>query len=228
MRRISAAPGRKASSEPALARVARRIASASCGSIGRASRPRYLVSTGNERPSAAITGAASRSLATRAPSIVADMTRSRKSSRRPFCTSRAKASPRSASSERSWNSSNRTAATFSSIGSSRISRVKMPSVTISIWVRREVFEPKRTRRPTVSPTFSPKVLAIRVAAARAAILRGSNTRMRRSAAQGSPPSANGTRVVLPAPGGATKTATLRPRNTAVSSGSAVSIGNGGE
>ena len=50
-------------------------------------------------------------MATRAPSIVADMTRSRKSSRRPCCTSRAKARPRSASSERSWNSSNSTAAT---------------------------------------------------------------------------------------------------------------------
>ena len=106
--------------------------------------------------------------------------------------------------------------------------MKMPSVTISIRVRREVFEPKRTRRPTVSPTFSPKVLAIRVAAARAAILRGSSTRMRRSAAHGSPPSAKGTRVVLPAPGGATKTATLLARKAAVSSGSAASIGNGGD
>ena len=46
------------------------------------------------------------------------MTRSRRSSRRPCCTSRASASPRSASSERSWNSSNSTAATPSSMGSS--------------------------------------------------------------------------------------------------------------
>ncbi len=70
----------------------------------------------------------------RAASIVADMTRSLKSSRRPCCASRASARPRSASSERSWNSSNSTAATPSSIGSSRMSRVKIPSVTISIRV----------------------------------------------------------------------------------------------
>ena len=39
VRRISAAPGRKASSEPGSARIARAIVSATCGSIGRASRP---------------------------------------------------------------------------------------------------------------------------------------------------------------------------------------------
>ena len=38
-------------------------------------------------------------------------------------------------------------------GSSRISRVKMPSVTTSMRVLRDTFEPKRTRRPTVSPTL---------------------------------------------------------------------------
>ena len=40
---------------------------------------------------------------------VADITRSLRSSRSPCCTSRASANPRSASSERSWNSSNSTA-----------------------------------------------------------------------------------------------------------------------
>ena len=39
VRRISAAPGRNASSEPVSARIARTIVSAICGSIGRASRP---------------------------------------------------------------------------------------------------------------------------------------------------------------------------------------------
>ena len=34
----------------------------------------------------------------------------------------------------------------------------MPSVTTSIRVRFDTFEPKRTRRPTVSPTFSPQRL----------------------------------------------------------------------
>ena len=66
---------------------------------------------------------------------VADITSSFRSSRRPCCTSRASARPRSASSERSWNSSNSTAATPSSDGSSRIRRVKMPSVTTSMRVR---------------------------------------------------------------------------------------------
>ena len=70
------------------------------------------------------------------------MTRSLRSSRNPCCTSRASASPRSASSERSWNSSNSTAPTPSSIGSSSTSRVKMPSVMISMRVLRETFEPK--------------------------------------------------------------------------------------
>ena len=73
----------------------------------------------------------------------------------------ASASPRSASSERSWNSSNSTAATPSSDGSSRTSRVNTPSVITSMRVRLEIFEPKRTRKPTVSPTCSPSVEAMR-------------------------------------------------------------------
>ena len=39
VRRISAVPGRNASNDPGSARVARTIASAICGSIGRVSRP---------------------------------------------------------------------------------------------------------------------------------------------------------------------------------------------
>ena len=109
-----------------------------------------------------------------------------------------------------------------------MSRVKMPSVTISIRVLRETLEPKRTRKPTVSPTRSPSVCAMRSAAARAASRRGSSTRMRRSFAQSSAASTSGTRVVLPAPGGATSTAALCARNAAVRSGSAASIGSGGE
>src|SRR5580692_6247305 len=163
----------------------------------------------------------------RAPSMVADMTRMRRSPRKPCCTSRASASPRSASSERSWNSSKITAPTPSSMGSSRISRVKTPSVMISIRVRAEIFEPNRTRNPTVSPTRSPSVCAMRSAAARAASRRGSRTRIRRVfCAQSSRASTNGIRVVLPAPGGATSTAALLPRNAAAKSGSAASIGSG--
>ena len=163
----------------------------------------------------------------RAPSMVADMTRIRRSSRKPCCTSRASARPRSASSERSWNSSKITAATPSSIGSSRISRVKTPSVMISIRVRLEIFEPNRTRNPTVSPTRSPSVCAMRSAAVRAASRRGSRTKIRRAfCAQSSRASTNGTRVVLPAPGGATSTAAVSVRSAAVKSGSAASIGSG--
>ena len=87
-----------------------------------------------------------------------------------------------------------------------MSRVKMPSVTTSMRVLRDTFEPKRTRRPTVSPTFSFSVAAIRSAAARAASRRGSSTRIFLSAAQSVSISHSGTRVVLPAPGGATRTA----------------------
>ena len=66
------------------------------------------------------------------------------------------------------------------------------------------------------------------AAARAASRRGSNTRMRLPAAQSSAASARGTRVVLPAPGGATSTAVLPSRKCAVRSGRAASIGRRGK
>ena len=154
------------------------------------------------------------------------MTRIFRSSRRPCCASRAKARPRSASSERSWNSSNRTAAIPFNSGSSRIMREKMPSVTTSMRVFFVIFDPKRTRSPTVSPVFSPSVFAMRSAAARAASLRGSSTMIFLSFAQGSSSSTSGTRVVLPAPGGATSTAASRARNAAVNAGSASSMGRG--
>ena len=81
------------------------------------------------------TGASPSSRATRAPSRVADMTRRRRSSRSPPWASSASARPRSASRQRSWNSSKSTAATPSSAGSSRIMRVNTPSVTTSMRVR---------------------------------------------------------------------------------------------
>src|ERR1700734_1708256 len=112
----------------------------------------------------------------------------------------------------------------SSIGSSRMSRVKIPSVMISMRVLRDTFEPNRTRRPTVSPTRSPSVFAMRSAAARAASLRGSSTRMRRSLTQSSLARTSGTLVVLPAPGGATSTAQLFARNAPVNSGTTASMG----
>ena len=104
----------------------------------------------------------------------------------------------------------------------------MPSVTTSMRVRFDTLEPKRTRRPTVSPTCPPKVAAMRAAAARAASRRGSSTRIFLSFAHGSSTSTSGTRVVLPAPGGATSTAASCARSAAVSSGSAASMGSGEE
>ena len=64
---------------------------------------------------------------------------------------------------------------------------------------------------------------MRSAAARAAIRRGSSTRIL-PVAHGSPFSTSGTRVVLPAPGGATSTATFDARSAAVSAGRASSMG----
>jgi len=108
-----------------------------------------------------------------------------------------------------------------------MSRVKTPSVMISIRVRLETFETYRTRKPTVSPTRSPSVCAMRSAAARAASRRGSSTRMRRAFwAHASPMRTSGTRVVLPAPGGATSTAAFCARSAAVKPGNAASMGSG--
>ena len=68
---------------------------------------------------------------------------------------------------------------------------------------------------------------MRAAAARAASRRGSSTMIFLAAAHGSCASTSGTRVVLPAPGGATSTAALAARSASVSRGSASSIGSGG-
>src|SRR5262249_6183505 len=67
---------------------------------------------------------------------------------------------------------------------------------------------------------------MRAAAARAASRRGSSTRSFLPCAQGSAARTSGTRVVLPAPGGATRTAAFPARKARVSSGSAGSIGRG--
>src|SRR6478752_3391230 len=98
----------------------------------------------------------------------------------------------------------------------------MPSVTTSMRVARDTFEPKRT----VSPTRSPSVCAIRSALARAAIRRGSSTIIFLPLAHGASSSASGTRVVLPAPGGATSTAALRFSSVRDSSSRTASIGRG--
>ena len=150
----------------------------------------------------------------------------RRSSRTLPWQSSAKASPRSASSERSWNSSNSTAPMPDSSGSSRIMRVNTPSVTTSMRVFGPDFDTMRARKPIRSPTASDNECAMRSAAARAAMRRGSSTRILRPCSQPSSIRARGTRVVLPAPGGATRTAELRAAKVARSSSRTASIGSG--
>ena len=168
------------------------------------------------------------SRATRAPSSVADITSRRRSGRSAPCASSASARPRSASSERSWNSSNSTALMPLNSGSSRIMRAKTPSVTTSMRVRAETFDSSRTRRPMTPPTLSSSVAAMRAAAARAARRRGSSTMILPAPTHGSSSRASGTRVVLPAPGGATSTALGAARRAAASASRTSSIGSGAE
>ncbi len=82
----------------------------------------------------------------------------------------------------------------------RVSRLKLRS--------------KRICQPTSRPSVQPCSSAIRRAAARAAIRRGSSTTTCPSPAISDAASAGGTRVVLPAPGGACSTA-LGPRAQAI-------------
>src|SRR5207253_8359989 len=77
---------------------------------------------------------------------------------------------------------------------------------------------------TVSPTFSPSSLASLSAAARAASRRGSSIKMVWPANHGSFNKAKGTRVVLPAPGGASSTASWRVAKASRSAGKTSSIG----
>ncbi|CAB4612468.1 unannotated protein [freshwater metagenome] len=116
------------------------------------------------------------------------------------------AKPRSVGTFLSCTSSKITSAVPSSVGSFCKRRVRIPSVTTSMRVLLPIFRSSRVWYPTVSPGFSPSMCAIRCAAARAASLRGSSITMRRPRIHGSCSSRKGTRVVLPAPGGATRTA----------------------
>ena len=104
-------------------------------------------------------------------------------------------------------------------------RANTPSVTTSTRVLAEILDSSRIRSPMVSPTASPSVAAMRAAAARAARRRGSSKMIFLSPRQGASSSASGTRVVLPAPGGATSTRLLRARSEAPTSPRISSIGN---
>jgi len=105
-------------------------------------------------------------------------------------------------------------------------RLKTPSVTTSMRVLGPDLETIRARKPMRSPTASDKECAMRSAAARAAMRRGSSTRIFRSWSQRSSIKASGTRVVLPAPGGATRTADVRMAKAPSNSFRMASIGSG--
>ena len=105
-------------------------------------------------------------------------------------------------------------------------RVKTPSVTTSTLVFGPDFETIRARNPILSPTVSDKLCAMRSAAALAAMRRGSSTRILRPSSQLSSINASGTRVVLPAPGGATRTADACAAKASRNSGRMASIGSG--
>ena len=216
---ISRAPGRNTSTSPGSSSNARRTilaVSASgdscdpreapiCGSGGNP-LPAYRVATGKDLPCAVMTGASPSKRDTAAPSRVADMIRILRSGVTLARASRVSARPRSACRLRSWYSSKRTAAKPSSAGSDCSIRVSTPSVTTSMRVFRDTLVSRRIRYPTVLPTASPSVCAIRRATARAASRRGSSIRMRLPAAHGSWSNTNGTTVLFPAPGGAVSTA----------------------
>ncbi len=153
------------------------------------------------------------------------MTTIRRSGRSARASS-ARASPRSAPSARSWNSSNSTAAIPSRPGSSRMVRTNTPSVTTSIRLPAAAPRSNRALRPIERPSGSPSVAAMRSAAARAARRRGSTTTRRPACAQGSSSRARGSRVVLPAPGGATSTSSGRAASAARTAGSTASMGSG--
>ncbi|MCW0450910.1 hypothetical protein NB706_003744 [Xanthomonas sacchari] len=144
-RPISRCPGRNTSTSPGCCCSACSTARRVCASSDSSRRAgKCAISTGKLRPALDSRGA-SRNCASRSPSSVADITTMRRSSRTCACTSRASARPRSAARWRSWNSSNSSAPTPSSIGSSCSMRVRMPSVTTSMRVRADTLFSKRMR-----------------------------------------------------------------------------------
>jgi hypothetical protein len=124
---------------------------------------------------------------------------------------------------RSWNSSKRTTPALEE----RIVPQVADEETFGedeVRVRSETWRSKRTWKPTSPPTRQPRSLAILRAAARAASRRGSSIRIARSPASPASRRAGGTRVVLPAPVGARRTAQADFESDRTSSGRTSSIG----
>jgi hypothetical protein len=205
-RRISGAPGRNTSTSPSSMRRARWTAAATAsGWSCMVEGPSQSMRTGWGVAPPSMTGAPSSTSATAAPSSVADITTRRRSGRSVARMSSSSASAVSTSRLRSWNSSRTTAAMPSSDASACRRRISTPSVTTSTRVAPDTFVSPRMRQPTRRPTASPRVAAMRCAAARAARRRGSTSSTRPSH-HGASSIASGTTVVLPLPGGATSTA----------------------
>ena len=102
-------------------------------------------------------------------------------------------------------------------------RSRIPSVITSIRVEEETLESKRTRYPTLCPTLSPSIVAIRSATCLAAILRGSSISILPSGRVSSRTS--GRSVDLPAPGGAVTTRRGCSFSDAQTSSAISAIGN---
>ena len=227
-RRISPAPGRNASTEPCSARSARAAASATCRSIGAAAIAAEIARLDRKGAAFALDrpGASPSSRATRAPSMVADITRIFRSSRRPRCTSRASAKPE--------------------IGVERalvefVEEERRDAVERGIvehHAREHAFGDEldaglarhfRGEAHAVADGFADR-LAKRCRHTRGRGAGGEPARLEHddllARAHGSRASASGTRVVLPAPGGATSTAALAARSAAVSAGNTSSMGSG--
>jgi hypothetical protein len=98
--------------------------------------------------------------------------------------------------------------------------VRIPSVAMRSRVEASYCRSNRTCQPTSRPTVQPCSAAMRRAMARAATRRGCSTMTGPSGR-----SAGGTRVVLPAPGGATTTSARRARTARTISGRCASIGS---
>ena len=179
VRRISPWPGRKTSRLPVSSASARSTARTTLVLQAQALVAAEVAGLDREhaRPWLSITGAS--------PSSARDRARRRGSPTSPGCAgpraaapwaSRARARPRSASRLRSWNSSKITPATPSSAGIVQDHAGEDAlGDHLDAGARPRPCDCIRTRKPTVSPTGSPRVAAIRSAAARAARRRGSST-----------------------------------------------------
>ena len=164
MRRISAAPGRKASTEPGSARSARVTASATCvldarariaAEIARLDRKGAALALDHRRVAEKLRDARAvdgRRHHQKLQVLAQALLRVAREREAEIGVERALVE---------FVEQHRRDARRAS-GSSRIRRVNTPSVTTSMRVLRETFEPKRTRKPTVSPTVSPSVSAMRV------------------------------------------------------------------